>query len=399
MLSPRSSRIKKSARWGRPEARLHPAHGDQYCGAVRRVERKRTLPCAHRGRRAWVAIAGAAIALWTASAQAERQHTVKSGQTLAAIAHRYHVGVDALLAANRLERGDVIRPGDRLRVPERGVIYVRRGQSLSIIARRHDVSVDRLARANRMDRKDPLRVGQRLVLPGHEAAEKRDRAARRWGRADHPGVATFLTFNPKRRVRIRLVDRRGRPRAAARRQLRHLMRDPASGRTRLPPRRLVHFLARVSDHFGGRPIVLVSGFRPPSGYTSRSSRHTKGHALDFRVLGVPNRAVRDYCRDFASAGVGFYPRSTFVHLDVRREDAYWVDWSRPGEPPRYRPPGVNAKRAGSGDGASSTDDEARADHDTHAAEHEQSAPSADKTTGSATRVAEDDTTAPAESGG
>jgi len=34
-------------------------------------------------------------------------------------------------------------------------------------------------------------------------------------------------------------------------------------------------------------------------------------------------------------GVGYYPNSTFVHLDVRSLPTYWVDYSKPGEPPRY----------------------------------------------------------------
>jgi hypothetical protein len=31
-----------------------------------------------------------------------------------------------------------------------------------------------------------------------------------------------------------------------------------------------------------------------------------------------------------------------VHLDVRDTKAYWVDWSRPGEPPKYDKPGMAA---------------------------------------------------------
>ena len=57
--------------------------------------------------------------------------------------------------------------------------------------------------------------------------------------------------------------------------------------------------------------------------------------MDFRVQGVSNRAVRDYCRTFVATGCGYYPRSVFVHMDTRDESAQWVDWSRPGERPRY----------------------------------------------------------------
>jgi hypothetical protein len=99
---------------------------------------------------------------------------------------------------------------------------------------------------------------------------------------------------------------------------------------------LIELLAHVSDHFGGRTIHLISGFRSPGGYTRETSRHVSGHAVDIRVEGVPNSVLRDYVRTFGRVGVGFYPRSRFVHLDVRDRDAYWVDWSRPGEAPRYQ---------------------------------------------------------------
>jgi hypothetical protein len=40
--------------------------------------------------------------------------------------------------------------------------------------------------------------------------------------------------------------------------------------------------------------------------------------------------------------VGYYPNSTFVHVDVRAASAYWVDRSGPGEKPNY----VRARAAG-----------------------------------------------------
>jgi len=98
-------------------------------------------------------------------------------------------------------------------------------------------------------------------------------------------------------------------------------------------------LTRVSNHFGGRPIEVISGFRPPrkEQYTARS-KHNIGRAVDFRIRGVPNSAIRDFCRTLPNVGVGYYPNSTFVHLDIRDYSAYWVDFSGPGEPPRYATP-------------------------------------------------------------
>jgi hypothetical protein len=100
--------------------------------------------------------------------------------------------------------------------------------------------------------------------------------------------------------------------------------------------RLIRMIARVSDHFGGRVIHVVSGYRPWSAqqYTAHS-RHNAGQAVDFSVVGVPNNVVRDFCRTLPSVGVGYYPNSSFVHLDVRETPTYWVDYSGPGQAPRY----------------------------------------------------------------
>jgi hypothetical protein len=114
-----------------------------------------------------------------------------------------------------------------------------------------------------------------------------------------------------------------------------MLRSSSGAKLAIDPR-LASLVAQVSEHFGGRPLHVVSGFRPysPVQYTAHSN-HNLGRAMDFAVEGVTNTTLRDYCRGFRDAGVGFYPNSTFVHLDVRTGKAYWIDYARPGEPPRY----------------------------------------------------------------
>lgn len=285
-----------------------------------------------------------ALCVWAGAdvACAQREHTVRPGQSLARVASRYHVSVANLAAANGLSRNAQLRVGQVLRIPEQGVHYVARGETLHEIADDHGCSVADLRRLNRLRSGRPLRIGQRLVLPGHERSRDRERAEERWGRARHPGVATLYRRLLDRRLRVRLVNRRGRARRAAVRRLREMMRPRMRGGRPgrmgpAPPRRLVEILARISDHFGGRQITIVSGYRHEGGYTRESSRHTEGHALDIRVRGVPNHLLRDYVRrTFDRVGVGYYPRSTFVHVDVRDRSAYWVDWSRPGGRPDYQ---------------------------------------------------------------
>ena len=320
------------------------------------------------------------LTVWSFSAHAQNDVTVRDGQSLARIARRHHVSVTTLAAANGLTRDAALRPGQVLRIPEQGTHYVAAGDTLASIAHANQCSVDDLTRANRLRDGRALRIGQRLVLPGFQASEERTQAARQWGTPRHPGVATLYRRSIDRRLRVLLVDRRGRARRAARRRLQELMR-PRSAPRRLgrlgpePDARLIEILARVSDHFGGRQITIVSGYRPAGGYTRESSRHTGGHALDIRVRGVPNQTLRDFVRStFERVGVGFYPRSSFVHVDVRDRSTYWVDWSRPGERPRYQRRGEaapddatpdEARRAGVGgdthgeigEGAAAIDDE------------------------------------------
>lgn len=97
--------------------------------------------------------------------------------------------------------------------------------------------------------------------------------------------------------------------------------------------RLIRLTAHISDVFGGRKIRIVSGYRERS--HARNSRHRTGQALDFSIPGVPNEALRDFLKTLPNTGVGYYPRSTHVHVDVRDHNSYWVDYSRPGQGPVY----------------------------------------------------------------
>ena len=58
-------------------------------------------------------------------------------------------------------------------------------------------------------------------------------------------------------------------------------------------------------------------------------------AIDFRIVGVPNRTLFDYCRGFSNVGCGYYPNSDFIHMDVRTYKTQWTDYSRPGQAPVY----------------------------------------------------------------
>jgi hypothetical protein len=130
-----------------------------------------------------------------------------------------------------------------------------------------------------------------------------------------------------------LVDKYGDVIPASRKSLSSVLGSWRTGKQMLIDDRLLALVADASDEFGGRPIRIVSGYREHS--YAPDSRHKTGEAFDFSIPDVPNEAVRDFLRSLPDVGVGYYPNSTHVHLDVRDKPTYWVDYSRPGDRPIY----------------------------------------------------------------
>jgi uncharacterized protein YcbK (DUF882 family) len=72
-------------------------------------------------------------------------------------------------------------------------------------------------------------------------------------------------------------------------------------------------------------VEVLSAFRSPetnawlasvSRGVARDSQHMNGNAMDIRFPGVPVFKIRQAARSLQMGGVGFYPRSGFVHLDT-----------------------------------------------------------------------------------
>jgi len=283
-------------------------------------------------------------------AYAQRRHTVQSGQTLGVIAKRYRVSVTNLAAANGLKKTSNLRVGQVLRVPPKGVVYVYPGQTLTGIAKLNKVSLKALAKANRLNPNSTLRVGQRLELPGYSSSAKATRARN----AILHGMVTLERPASQETLRVRLFDAAGKPVPKARTRLARFLRDRESDAQKRPHTRLMRVLAYLAEHFNGRTIVVVSAYRSEKDGTNGPSRHATGEAIDIRVEGVPNESLRDYCLTLRRVGVGYYPRSSFVHVDVRDREVYWVDWSRPGEPPLYLPPGETPEKYDAGASTAAT---------------------------------------------
>jgi hypothetical protein len=103
---------------------------------------------------------------------------------------------------------------------------------------------------------------------------------------------------------------------------------------RIMDRGLLTRLQAVANEFKGKPISVVSGYRP----TAKSGYHKEARALDVHVEGVRNEDLVTFCRSLSDTGCGYYPHSSFVHMDVRPAGTghvYWIDASGPGEPAKY----------------------------------------------------------------
>lgn len=97
---------------------------------------------------------------------------------------------------------------------------------------------------------------------------------------------------------------------------------------------LLERLDLIARKFPGKSLSIVSGYRPQS----RGSLHQSGRAIDLRVAAVGNEELVAFCRTLVDTGCGFYPNSSFVHVDVRNAGSgsvTWIDASGPGESPRY----------------------------------------------------------------
>jgi uncharacterized protein YcbK (DUF882 family) len=92
---------------------------------------------------------------------------------------------------------------------------------------------------------------------------------------------------------------------------------------------LVHRVRQVMD--SDRPVQVISGYRSPatnamlarrSNGVAKNSLHVKGMAIDLRLPDRPLADLRAAALALAGGGVGYYPKSDFVHMDTGRVRAW-----------------------------------------------------------------------------
>jgi uncharacterized protein YcbK (DUF882 family) len=108
--------------------------------------------------------------------------------------------------------------------------------------------------------------------------------------------------------------------------LNHFLRDSReSAQTEMDPL-LFDVLWHTQMHVGfSGAVEVLSAYRSPttnawlasvSRGVANDSQHMNGNAMDIHMPGVPVFKIRQVARSLGMGGVGFYPRSGFVHIDT-----------------------------------------------------------------------------------
>lgn len=140
-----------------------------------------------------------------------------------------------------------------------------------------------------------------------------------------PRSLSLVNFNTKEELTVTYWSNGAYHRSALD-QLNQFLRDSRdAGTTEMDPLLfdVLWHTARISG-YGGQ-VEVLSAFRSPesnawlasvSRGVARDSQHMNGNAMDIRFPGVPVFRIRQAARSLNMGGVGFYPRSGFVHIDT-----------------------------------------------------------------------------------
>lgn len=106
----------------------------------------------------------------------------------------------------------------------------------------------------------------------------------------------------------------------------HLCRDYRRNETHSMDKHLFDQISLIQSQLGvSAEVLVISGYRAPatnealrskSSGVAKKSYHTLGQAIDFRLDGVSLKTLRDAAVSLKAGGVGYYPRSNFIHIDT-----------------------------------------------------------------------------------
>jgi uncharacterized protein YcbK (DUF882 family) len=144
------------------------------------------------------------------------------------------------------------------------------------------------------------------------------------------GVLALESVNTGEELEVTLDLATGELDETSYRAFRHFMRCLHSSAEAPMDPRLIALLHSISVRTG-RKILIVSGFRLPVYSTAAFSYHARGMAADIRIPGMTALMVRDLVTSMGVKGIGYYPKSQFVHVDVREQKSTWTDYGNGNE--------------------------------------------------------------------
>lgn len=109
-------------------------------------------------------------------------------------------------------------------------------------------------------------------------------------------------------------------------RLDHICRDFRQEEVHPMDKKLFDQISHIQNVLGVETEVqIISGYRSPatnamlrgrSSGVAKKSFHMLGQAIDFRLDGVSLKQVHEAALELKAGGVGYYPRSQFVHIDT-----------------------------------------------------------------------------------
>ena len=115
-------------------------------------------------------------------------------------------------------------------------------------------------------------------------------------------------------------------------EINHILRDHRTGEVKEIEPALLDLLCALHQKLGSAaPFSIISGYRSPetnshlsskSNGVVKNSMHLLGKAIDIRLPGHELKTLQRAAVDLRRGGVGYYPSSDFVHVDVGRV-RYW----------------------------------------------------------------------------
>lgn len=148
-------------------------------------------------------------------------------------------------------------------------------------------------------------------------------------RPDEKGARILRFYNTHTRERLEVCYARdGAVDREALQAVNAILRDHRTDEVHPIDLRLLDLLHAIRLQAGrGSCLHIISGYRSPATNASlrRNSRsvakkslHMRGHAADIRIPRIATAQLRDIALGLARGGVGYYPKSGFVHVDIGR---------------------------------------------------------------------------------